>query len=471
MQPIIDIGDRAYGSTPAFVLRAPKEGRVHRQEERPKNPLRWIFTAALSLFVLCVLLPSFASWAQTASDNEGVPERAPSDLLPPELVAGSNFHVLAPVQGDGLMYHFVIASSFGEFKAYGHTALAIRVQELAALGELAKKSDVELVAGGVSRGIEGEVQTGVKVLTHPVSTVAGIPKGISNLFNGYAAKTQEALAEANKVGSSSAGGSRTAKSASTQVEAGAKKYAERYLGVTAAERGWYRRLRVDPYTDNTVLRAAIRRAARKEAIGSFGIKFAGIPAIPGMALTQRAVDAIYNEDPAALRARTRKTLAGYGLTSAEIDNWLNAPLLSPTRQVVLLSAAEQLDGVEDRAELFRHSLGLTSDEEAQVYLNSTSVLLRAHKTHPLQALLPNVRLPAGKLANGGLVVCGAFEAIYWTEAVARDEEQLRQSLETAGSGAARELWIIGSLSDLARNWLRERGWELHELAEETPTPR
>jgi len=415
----------------------------------------------------CGCLPAAVTVAAGSDPFETAPDEAPANLLTAALAAGSDFHVVDPVHSDGLMYPFVIESRFGKFDAYGRTALALRVREIEALRELAGTSDLQLVAGGVEHGLETEVRTAFGVVTDPVGTVAGIPKGIAHLFHGYTAQAQEALADASATAKSS-GSAGSAHNDVRKGEDAAKRYAERYLGVTAAERRLYRRLGVNPYTDNTVLRDAVRRAAKTEAVGSFGVKFAGLPAIPGIELTQRAVDAIYNEDPAAVRARTRKTLAGYGLAPGEIESWLNAPLLNPARQVVLLTAAEQLDGVAGRAELFRHSLGLTSNAEAQVYLLSAGLLVAAHRSHPLATIAPGVRLPTGQLADARLVVCGAFEAVYWSVGVAQAEEQLRSALPAGTGTAGRELWLAGTLSDRARRELHDRGWELHELAQPSP---
>jgi hypothetical protein len=307
------------------------------------------------------------------------------------------------------------------------------------------------------------VKTAVPVVKHPVSTVTGIPKGIAHLFNGYTAQGRETLGSARNIAGSAGSAGHSVHADAQKGEAEAKHYAERYLGITAAERGWYKRLAVDPYTDNTVLRDAIRKAARTEAVGSFGAKFLDLPAIPGIAITRRAVDAIYNEDPAVLRERVRSTLAGYGLSANEIDRWLNAPVMSPTRQVLLLSAAEALNGVAGRAELFRHSFDLTSDAEAQVYLLGAGLLVKAHGAHPLKAVIPGVRLPAGERTEGGVVVCGAFEAVYWTEDIARLDEQLERSLPPQPEGAGRELWLAGTLSERARGALKDRGWTLHEV--------
>ena len=392
---------------------------------------------------------------------EPLPEKAPAALLPPAQAAGADFHVVDPVHGDGLMYHFVLDSRFGTFAAYGRLALALRVREIEALAALARTSALDMVAGGVGHGVESQVKTASGVVTHPVATVTGIPRGVAHLFHGYQARGEEAMASVNR--GHDGGGAPSVSREAGKAEEEARSYALRYLGVTAAERAWYLKLGVSPYTDNQPLREAVHRAARTEAIGSFGVRFASLPAIPGIGLTQKAVDAIYNEDPAVVRERTRKVLSGYGLDAMEIDSWMNAPLLNPARQVLLMSAAEHLSGVAGRAELFRHSLGLTTDAEVQVYLQSAGLLVLAHTAHALKSLVPGVRLPSAERDGGQLVVCGAFEAVYWTEGVARAEAELRTSLPPEREGARRELWLVGTVSERARRELAERGWQLHEV--------
>jgi hypothetical protein len=198
-----------------------------------------------------------------------------------------------------------------------------------------------------------------------------------------------------------------------------------------------------------VLRDAIHRDARLEALGSTGVRFAGLPAIPGAALAQRALDAVYNEDPAVLRARMRKTLAGYGLSATESEAWMNNALLTPTRQMLLLAAADSLQGVAGLAELFRHSQSLSSVAGVQVCLRSAALLARAHAAQPLRAIIPGVRLPSAWYADDSLLVCGAFEAVYWTREVAAAEQQLQTSLPPQHEGSRKELWLAGRRSELA----------------------
>jgi hypothetical protein len=176
------------------------------------------------------------------------------------------------------------------------------------------------------------------------------------------------------------------------------------------------------------------------------------------------MDAIYNEDPAVLRARQRKTLSALGLTPVEVDHWQNNLVLSPTRQTLLLEAAQALDGVAGRAELFRHAMGLTSETEAQVYLRSVGLLVVAHRQQPVESVLPGVRLPAARLAGGGIIVCGAFEAIYWTSDVAVGEREVRESLPAINGQEAREIWLEGTVSERAQREFAQRGWQVHENA-------
>jgi hypothetical protein len=106
-------------------------------------------------------------------------------------------------------------------------------------------------------------------------------------------------------------------------------------------------------------------------------------------------------------------------------------------------------------------MGLTSDGEARVYLQSVELLVLAHRKQPVASILAGVRLPAARRADGSIVVCGAFDAVYWTSDVERGEQQIRQTLAQDGAGA-RELWLDGSASDRVRQELRERGWTLRE---------
>ena len=72
----------------------------------------------------------------------------------------------------------------------------------------------------------------------------------------------------------------TASHVAHSAQSNAAKYADRYLGVSAAERRFYQKLGVDPYTDNEVLRKAVKRAAKVDAATTLGLHFVAVPGLP-----------------------------------------------------------------------------------------------------------------------------------------------------------------------------------------------
>jgi hypothetical protein len=407
-----------------------------------------------------VMIATAVASSAFAVDFETPPEEPASASLPAELTTGPDFHVSEPVQSDGLMHHYVLVSRFGDFGAYGITALAVRVREIAALTKLSKTTDVDEVVKTVSRRVQGDVKTITQVAGNPIKTVVGIPNGVSHLFHGYKAQASEISERVQQQSHSDA-----SSNGPRDLKADATRYAARYLGVSAAERRYYQQLGVDPYTNNEVLRRTVHHLAKVDATVNLGMHFVGIPGVPYLGDVRRAMDAIYNEDPAVLRARQRSTLAGYGLNAGEIRRFENTFLLSPTRQSLLAEYAKSLNGVAGRDELFRHAMSVTSDDEMAVFLQSAGLLASLHARRPVARIVSGLRLPAAQFADGGMVVLGAFDAVYWTEDVATDEAALH-ALLPAGLNHL-ELWISGALSARARSELTAHGWDVHDHAAAT----
>jgi len=395
-----------------------------------------------------------------ASEDFDVPaDEPPGVSLSPAQVSGKNFEVRDPVRSDGLMHRYVVESRFGEFEAYGRDELDLRLREIAALTEISDTSSTEVALKAVTRGIEEDVKAVFSVVKDPVGTVLGIPKGIAHLLGGYRAQAGELVAKGQKTGSKDTGGHDEPNA--DQAERVAKKYIQDYLGLSKAERRWYAKLDIDPYTRNEVLRRAVRRLAKVDSGVSFGMKFVPV-GVPYASEARRALDAIYNEDPAVLRKKRRKALAKFGLTPVEVERFENTLLLDPTRQQALVDAMGALEGVQGREELLRTAMSVTSEVEAQLFLRSARLMLRTHAGRPLARLLPGVRLPSGQFADGRVAVFGAFDAVQWTAEVASFEGGILAMLPA--DIAAREVWIGGTISARARAELEKRGWDVHAQA-------
>jgi hypothetical protein len=418
---------------------------------------------AVWLVHLLAALLAAAAVRAGAEEFERVPEARAEDVLPPELVSGPDFRVVDPVRGDGLMRRYVIESRYGRYEAYGRQALQLRKHEIDALGQLSRTPKLSVVLGGLGRGVVSQVDTVASVASHPVATVLGLPRGIAHLFSGYAAEGKELAGAISDPGAKAS----SAHAGGASAQRAARRYADRYFGISSSERLWYRRLDVDPYTSNATLRQAVHAVARIDAGASFGMRFVALPQIAGAAVARRALDAIEQEDPAVLRARERERLASIGLSAEEIEQWQNSLRLSPTRQTILIALIGDLEGVENRANLVRHATELDSESELDVYLQSVALLSEVHREAPLKEVLGTLRLPTARRADGSVVACGAFEAVYWTQDVAQAEAAIERALESSG-GTPRELRLTGSVSPRARAELEGRGWRLSGVPSRAP---
>jgi len=412
---------------------------------------------------------SSAAFGQLPGDFETPPDEAPAASLAASEVSGPGFNVQDPVHDDGLMHHYFVESRFGNFPAYGHAALTTRLREVAALQVIANTRGSDVVLRAAERGVKENINTVGQVVTNPVKTVLGIPKGIGHLLGGYRAEAQEAGARASAAIHSPSSAPQAGVTSRVTQESGqlVKQYADRYLGLSAAERRWYADLGVDPYTSNEVLRQAVKHLAKIDAAASLGLRFAPL-GIPFAGEARRALDAIYNESPAVLRKRRREALTGFGLTAEEVKQFENTMLLNPTRQTLLVNDVQALAGVADRAELLRHAMLVTSEDEIEVFLHSTQLLVRSNTARPLTRILAGPRIPAALGSDGHLLVFGAFDTVFWTREVAGYTQALLVTLPSAATG--REAWIGGSVSPRARTELEHLGWTIHEHAEQTLPP-
>jgi len=389
-------------------------------------------------------------------------DEAPAASLTPAQVSGKNFRIRDPVKSDGLMHRYVVESRFGEFEAYGRDELDLRLREIAALTQISETSESEVALKAVTRGLEEDVKSVFSVVKDPVGTVLGIPRGIGHLLGGYRARAGEL---AGKVQSAGGGNETGAGNPVPELTIRpASQYVLQYMGVTEAERRWYAKLEIDPYTRNEVLRRAVRRLATVDSGVSFGMKFVSV-GVPYAGEARRALDAIYNEHPAALRKKRREALAAFGLTPAEVARFENTMLLDPTRQEALVDAMKVLEGVHGREELLRTAMSVTSEVEIEVFLRSARLLLRMHASRPVGRIIAGVRLPCAQFADRRIAVFGAFDAVQWTAEVAGYEGAILDSLPA--DIPAREVWISGNFSPRARAALEQRGWEVHGQAYDT----
>ena len=104
--------------------------------------------------------------------------RHASDILPAAGLTGPHYRVMDKVITFGYQHQFTVTSDFGVFEVTGDAALRKLLREIHAIAELQKLKGSKEFAKAVGNAAMSPVYFGKDLITHPVDTVTGIPKGV-----------------------------------------------------------------------------------------------------------------------------------------------------------------------------------------------------------------------------------------------------------------------------------------------------
>lgn len=388
-------------------------------------------------------------------------------------LSGPDWTVDANATSDGFGNTYTVRSRFGTWTARGTLMVGVRIREAQALAELDRTSKSEVFVDAVKRSAVGQIETVASFATQPVETVKAIPGGVKRWFQKTSYRVSETYhdvktkddqpadtAEGSENGDAEA--QPKDKDQDDKAKQAAQKKALDYLSISAAERRWYAQLGVDPYTDNETLRAAIKSYSRIEGVTSFGMKFVGLPAIPGVGQLRKTMDLVWNTDPWELRRRNRKALLAAGMSEDVARSFEDNPALSLTMQTGIVTTLESLAGVAGREHLIERAVDVETRGDGQALLQATALLLRFHSTQePLVAILAGTRLPVARTQAGALVAFVPTDALFWTAEIA-DAANGFASTYAAENATERQLWVIGQASDRFKAEAGRLGWQVRD---------
>lgn len=427
-------------------------------------PKTWLISSSI-VALTWVVLASFAQAQEAQFEEPPVLEAA--KYLDAEVLKGDHHTVRDAVVNDGYMNTYTIDSAYGEFEAYGSSLLAIRLQEIGAFAELDELSKTKVFADAVAKGARAQVEAVKTFAEKPVETVKGVPGGVKRMFK-RTKRTVKKGAESAKefvndddVESGDGDGS-AADDGESNLEKGAEagqKYAKKYFGVSGAERRWAEKLGVDPYTSNEALKREIEKVARVDAAGSFAVRLAPIPKIPGVGYIQDVSKLVWRTDPWELREINQKALVAMGIEPELAERFLDNPWYNPSAQTFLVSVLSALDGADGRGSVVEQAAVAESQDEGLFFVQAIHMLAGFESTGAEITELVGVgRLPGVVTGDNRLVFLIPVDHIFWTEgiAVAADGSLAEdgQELETT----SREVWFRGKASARCREELEQRGW-------------
>src|SRR6266511_3981490 len=206
---------------------------------------------------------------------EELPVLNASEILRPEILAGSHHKVREPVPTYFGANQFTIDSDFGVFEANGNEMLVRRINEINAIAQRKEVSRTDEYKNALVAAARSPVAAAKNIVTDPVNTVANVPKGIMK-FMSRAGESVKNIG--NKTESSAAEGSKM----------------QQLIGFSDTKRKVAIKLGVDPYGTNAVLQHELDGIAWASFAGGLTFQVATMP-IGGPALTVTGVTSTFDE--------------------------------------------------------------------------------------------------------------------------------------------------------------------------------
>ncbi|MCC6869793.1 MAG: hypothetical protein IT522_13320 [Burkholderiales bacterium] len=374
-----------------------------------------------SIVVAAAFIAASVAGAQPPT-FEVAPAVPGAQLAAPALLAGDGYHVAEPVRVDRYLGSFELHSSYGIFREHGAGMLAIRVRELRAIEELKKVEGSSEFVAALGKSASGTARTLSSLVTDPATTVENIAAGAGTVLGriGYSIKTgAHSVADA----ATSGGPADAGRPPPAPNEKEPPAFTGDPLGYNKARREWAKRLDIDPYTSNPVLRPLLDHAASATFAGNFTVSVTvGAVAAPlqyASAFDSTVRDAVWNQPPIDLAKANEAKLLRMGIPSDVIRTFLRNRWFTPTLQTALVSALDKLDGVAGRDTIVRSASTIAGEVPARFLLRSVVLLGHFHHAdRPLASIRTRGIVPVARARDGVLVAAVAVDYLYWSEETA-----------------------------------------------------
>jgi hypothetical protein len=371
------------------------------------------------------------------------------DILPPELLEGEHHKVLEEVATYDFTNRFTILSTFGTFEAIGEDMLRIRIQEIQAIAALQEIKKKKAFRNAAEQAAMSSFRGAKNLITHPVNTVSGVPKGVGRLFGriGEMVKGERGDTEDS--------------------------VAKELVGFSKIKRAYANKLGVDVYSSNEVLQKELNSVSWAGFAGGVGVSLATMSIKSASIVAYISIKAtkfvygmnkiLLDNAPEDLRRINREKLQQMGVEDSVIEEFLRHPKFSPRHETILVHALAEMDGVKNRDQFIKQANFAVDEEEAFFFQRIAEMMYSYHKNvEPIKELIPVRKVVVGYTPNQNIVATLPMDYVYWTERADKGIEALLQ-LESLGRPVkSMKLFISGRLTPRAKLELLAKGIEYKE---------
>lgn len=449
---------------------------------RPSHIFLRIILLGVSALSVTSCLSSIALAAPT-NRVETPPVLSASKLLPAHLLKGPYHTIEERVTSDGYFNNYRIKSKFGVMEVEGRQLLEIRIGELNALAELDKLSSTKVFQDAAAKAGTALVMAPVRIIEKTaktvsdpqkiVDTISGIPEGAEKVFSWAYRQSKGAVhaigdlispSDTPKPGSRATSSS---EAASNALDQGAKLGLE-FIGYSKFQREWFRKLHVNPYTSNELLRDEIMRVAGIETTVKTAFRF-----VPGLGLLgplatfnrwyDRAEKLSLYEDPGAIRKKSQQELAGLGVPEEIITNFLESKAYTPwSRRFITASLAAIGSKVTGHTEFIKAACEATNEPSTLYFVSVAESLEHLHRVSPLKRIVASLYLPAAVTEDGMLYMPLPVDYLFWTDTVSGIFADFRTRVLKEATFSTAHIVARGKVSALARQSLEKMNVRVSE---------
>ncbi|MDQ8203756.1 hypothetical protein [Pelagicoccus sp. SDUM812003] len=400
--------------------------------------------------------------------EEGAPVFFLEEVIPNCACKQPSYWVRPIVEVDDFRYAFQVESDFGKVVILGVENLREYLHELEVIESLQEIGQTEAFAKTLSKRFTDPVMTTFGVARRPISTVTGLPGGITRYIGGklyQVSRTsrramdklsdrkdeeEEQVVEEDqeKVGT----GKRIARSTGS--------LSRKHLGYDSSKRKWARQFGVDPYSSNPALQEELGRIAWASSFGDFAGDFV-VPASEVVSYAGKARELVWDTPAHLLEQRNEKLLKKLSVSKDVIQEFMDTDALSLTEKTQLCAQLESLSAVEGCVDLVEIVLEAKTYQDIGVLLDTIKLLEQYQsKVAPLASISLRQGMLSAVSENGYLVLPIAADFLHWTPVVST------ALTSDAFKAEKREIWISGQVSGIAESRLRHYGWEVFQERDE-----
>ena len=379
------------------------------------------------------------------------------EILPPELLEGEYYDVHKGVVTYGFTNYFTITSPFGTFEAEGEDMLRIRIHEIKAIAALEEIKKTKAFSEAAKKATTSPVKGAWHLITNPVNTVTGVPKGVGRLFG--------------RVGEMVKG-----KRGDTEDS-----IAKELIGFSKVKRQYAHKMDVDVYSSNKVLQKELNSVSWAGFAGGVGVSLAMMPiraastaayiSIQATKFTYGMNQILLDNAPEDLRRLNRKILKEMEVEDSVIEEFLLHSKFSPRHKTFIVHALAEMENVKNRDQFIKQALFAESELDAFIFQWVAEMMYGYHENMgPIKEIIPVRRLVVGYTADQKIVATIPIDYLNWTERAVLGLKAITRLKSADRPVKQIELWATGRLTPRAKTELSAKGVVFKEQIRERLMP-